>query len=39
MQMKIETLPTILIYKNGAIVWKHEGEVEKSELMKVIGQN
>lgn len=37
--MKIENLPTILLYKNGTIVWKHEGEVEKSELLKTINQN
>lgn len=37
--MKIENLPTIILYKNGAIVWKQEGEVEKSELLKIINQN
>ncbi|OFY85318.1 MAG: hypothetical protein A3F72_15160 [Bacteroidetes bacterium RIFCSPLOWO2_12_FULL_35_15] len=37
--MKIESLPTILLYKNGTIVWKQEGEVEKSELLKIINQN
>ena len=37
--MKIENLPTILLYKNGTIVWKHEGEVEKAELLKTINQN
>lgn len=37
--LKIEGLPTIILYKNGVVVWKHEGEVEKSELLKTISQN
>lgn len=38
-KMKIDTLPTILIYKSGEKVWSKTGLVEKSELEKNIKAN
>ncbi len=35
-QMKIEALPTLLLYKNGEIVWRYEGYIGKKELLEKI---
>lgn len=34
--LNVDVLPVVVIYKNGKEVWKHEGEIEKSDLMKAI---
>ncbi len=33
-ELKIETLPTLLIYKKGISIWKHEGYISESDLNK-----
>lgn len=38
-KMKVDTLPTILLYKNGKKVWSKTGLAEKSELEKNIKAN
>ncbi len=35
-EMKVAVLPTIIIYKNGKEMFRHEGVIEKSELVKAI---
>lgn len=35
-ELKIEGPPVFLLFKNGNQVWKHEGFIEKEDLMKVI---
>jgi len=34
--LHIEALPVVVIYKGGKEVWKHEGEIGKADLLKVI---
>ena len=34
--LHVETLPEVLIYKNGKEVWKYVGELSKADLMKAI---
>jgi thioredoxin-like negative regulator of GroEL len=33
-ELKIEILPTLFIYKNGAMLWKHEGYISESDLIQ-----
>ena len=35
-QQKINVLPTMIIFKNGVEVWRHEGVISKEELVKVL---
>ncbi len=34
--MKISELPTLLIYENAAVQWKHSGFISEEELRKQI---
>jgi thioredoxin 1 len=38
-ELKIEGLPTLILYKNGKEVWKQEGFIEKEDLIKLIQSN
>lgn len=33
-EMKIDTLPVILLYENGQVVWQHKGYISEDELKK-----
>jgi thioredoxin len=33
-ELKIEILPTLFIYKNGVLLWKHEGYISESDLIQ-----
>lgn len=33
-EMKIDTLPALLLYENGKIVWQHKGYISEEELKK-----
>lgn len=33
-EMKIDTLPVLLLYENGKIVWQHKGYISEEELKK-----
>jgi len=33
-EMKIDTLPVLLLYENGTIVWQHKGFISEEELKK-----
>jgi thioredoxin len=35
-ELKIDELPTLLLYKNNEIVWKHKGYISEEELKKAI---
>jgi len=38
-QYQIQSVPTLIVFKNGKPVWRHSGVVSKSELYKVLMQN
>ena len=33
-QLKIDELPTLFIYKNNQIIWKHSGFISEEDLTK-----
>jgi len=33
-ELKIDELPTLLIYKNNTILWKHSGFISEADLTK-----
>lgn len=35
---KVTVLPTLILYKKGTEIWRHEGIISKDELLKVIHQ-
>ncbi len=37
--LKIDGIPTLILYKNGKQVWRNEGLIAKSELNKIIAAN
>ena len=36
---QIQSVPTLMIFKNGNLLWKHSGVVSKSQLVSVLKQN
>lgn len=38
-QYRIQSVPTLIVFKNGQILWRHSGVVSKSELLGVLNQN
>jgi thioredoxin 1 len=38
-QYKIQSVPTLIIFKNGKLVWRQSGVVSKSQLKNVLIQN
>jgi thioredoxin 1 len=36
---KIQSVPTLIIFKNGKQVWRHSGVVSKNQLYNVLNQN
>ena len=36
---QIQSVPTLMIFKNGNLLWKHSGVVSKSQLLSVLKQN
>jgi thioredoxin 1 len=34
--LQIQSIPTLIIYKNGKIVWRHTGVAQQAELEKVL---
>ena len=37
--LKVETLPLLILYKNQKIVWQNTGFIEKADLLKIIQKN
>jgi thioredoxin 1 len=35
----VSAVPTFIIFKNGKIVWRHPGMIDKKSLMNVLAQN
>lgn len=36
---QVQAVPTFMIFKNGKILWRHAGMIDKSSLLNVIKQN
>ena len=36
---QIQSVPTLMIFKNGNMLWKHSGVVSKNQLLSVLNQN
>ena len=36
---QIQSVPTLMIFKNGNLLWKHSGVVSKNELVNILKQN
>jgi thioredoxin 1 len=36
---QIQSVPTLMIFKNGNLLWKHSGVVSKNQLVSVLKQN
>ena len=36
---QIQSVPTLMIFKNGNMLWKHSGVVSKNQLVSVLKQN
>jgi len=35
----VQAVPTFMLFKNGSVVWRHAGMIDKHSLLKVIDQN
>jgi thioredoxin 1 len=38
MKFNVQAVPTFLIFKNGTVVWRHAGMIDKQSLLRTIGQ-
>src|SRR5436305_12644774 len=38
-QYNVNAVPTFMIFKNGKIIWRHPGMIDKSSLLKMLTQN
>jgi thioredoxin 1 len=38
-ELNVHILPTLILYKNEQVAWKHEGYIGRDELIKVISKN
>jgi len=38
-QYQIQGVPTLIVFKNGKLVWRQSGVVSKSQLLSVVMQN
>ena len=36
---QIQSVPTLMIFKKGNLLWKHSGVVSKNELVNILKQN
>ncbi|MEI9947132.1 MAG: thioredoxin [Chitinophagaceae bacterium] len=36
MQFKVSAVPTFILFKNGRMLWRHSGMIDKAGLLKVI---
>lgn len=35
---QIQSVPTLMVFKNGKLVWRHSGVVSKSQLISILNQ-
>lgn len=38
-RFQIRSVPTLMVFKNGQILWRHSGVVSKSQLLGVLNQH
>jgi len=38
-QYNVSAVPTFMIFKNGNVVWRHPGMIDKSSLLKMLDQS
>jgi thioredoxin 1 len=36
---QVQAVPTFMIFKNGNIIWRHAGMIDKASIMNVLNQN
>ncbi len=36
---QVQAVPTFIIFKNGNILWRHSGMIDKNSLMNILGQH
>jgi thioredoxin 1 len=36
-QFNVQAVPTFIIFKNGSIVWRHSGMIDKQTLLRTVG--
>lgn len=36
---QIQSVPTLIVFKNGKLVWKQSGVVSKNQLISILNQN
>jgi thioredoxin 1 len=36
---QVQAVPTFIIFKNGQVVWRHAGMIDKTSLVNVLTQN
>lgn len=36
---QVQAVPTFIIFKNGSIVWRHSGMIDKNTLVNLLRQN
>ncbi|MGL4780253.1 MAG: thioredoxin [Bacteroidales bacterium] len=39
LQYRIQSVPTLLLFKKGEVVWRHSGVISADHLVKLIGQH
>ena len=38
-RFQIQSVPTLMVFKNGQTLWRHSGVVSKSQLLSILDQN
>ena len=38
-RFQIQSVPTLIVFKNGQILWRHSGVVSKSQLLSILNKN
>jgi thioredoxin 1 len=36
---QVQAVPTFMVFKNGNVIWRHAGMIDKNSLLKVLNQN
>ena len=36
---QVQAVPTFIIFKNGNIIWRHSGMIDKNSLLNILTQN
>lgn len=38
-QYRIQSVPTLIVFQKGQILWRHSGVVSKNQLLSILNQN